>query len=322
MNLKFTAKMEPECKDFLKIRDASSDYMTIDTFIQRHPDISEKELNECYIKYRGKEQTYKENTEEYWAFSEKMKLIHYTPPIMVVQPFIKPSIYFMQKAIECLGFARFFTMKSALLLDTDYNIRWSQGYIPQYLFRCIYFGTASTWYSNAFDHVLQAVYWGKELYTSVVDRDGNPYDEGWDTKKTLSLCTYEFVVGELKNRNETKARKLLTSCSAKIEEVRKWANYIKHKGGIDYSYLEAENPFKFYVIPTSSISSTSMKNGAQYQPPAEKYEIKDFKSPIKIDIDDKMQELVKAYDAIFECIEKMIAEMDYDQYAIKIGGNS
>ena len=64
------------------------------------------------------------------------------------------------------------------------------------------------------------------------------------------------------------------------------------------------------------------KNGAQYQPPDEKYEIKDFKSPIKIDIDDKMQELVKAYDAIFECIEKMIAEMDYDQYAIKIGGNS
>ena len=64
MNLKFTAKMEPECKGFLKIRDASSDYMTIDTFIQRHPDISEKELNECYIKYRGKEQTYKENTEE------------------------------------------------------------------------------------------------------------------------------------------------------------------------------------------------------------------------------------------------------------------
>ena len=99
---------------------------------------SEKELNECYIKYRGKEQTYKENAEEYCAFSEKMKLIHYTPPIMVVQPFIKPSIYFMQKAIECLGFARFFTMKSALLLDTDYNIRWSQGYIPQYLFRCIY----------------------------------------------------------------------------------------------------------------------------------------------------------------------------------------
>lgn len=63
--------MEPECKDFLKIRDASSDYMTIDTFIQRHPDISEKELNECYIKYRGKEQTYKENTEEYCAFFRK-----------------------------------------------------------------------------------------------------------------------------------------------------------------------------------------------------------------------------------------------------------
>ena len=47
MNLKFTAKMEPECKDFLKIRDASSDYMTKDPFIQTHPDIYEKKINEC-----------------------------------------------------------------------------------------------------------------------------------------------------------------------------------------------------------------------------------------------------------------------------------
>lgn len=59
MDLKLTAKMEPECKNFLKIRDGSSEYMTIDVFIQRHPEISEKELNECYIEYRGKEQTYK-----------------------------------------------------------------------------------------------------------------------------------------------------------------------------------------------------------------------------------------------------------------------
>lgn len=63
-------------------------------------------------------------------------------------------------------------------------------------------------------------------------------------------------------------------------------------------------------------------SGAQYQPPDEKYKLRDFKSLIKIDIDGKMQELAKAYDAIFECIEKMITEMDYDQYAIKFGGNS
>ena len=140
-----------------------------------------------------------------------------------------------------------------LLLDIDYNVRWAQGYFPQFLFRCIYFGTATTWYSNAFDHVLQLVYWGEKIYTAAFDKNGDPYREDWEPKKIMKCCTYKVVVGELKKQNQVELRKLLTSCSSKIEEVRKWANYIKHKGGIDYKYLDPEKPFEVYYVPQTGI---------------------------------------------------------------------
>ena len=109
--------------------------------------------------------TYQQMSDSYVTIADSMKFIQFNPPQIIIDDSIRASIYFMRKAIECLQFARFFTMKAALLLDIDYNIKWSQGYFPQFLFRCIYFGTATTWYSNAFDHVLQAVYWGEKLYT-------------------------------------------------------------------------------------------------------------------------------------------------------------
>lgn len=322
MNLTITAKNEPMCRDFLKIRDANSAYQTIDLFIETHPHISEEDLNSCLVQYRGKEQTFKQYVEDYCAFSESMKFVQFTPSQSILGQIVTPSKYFMQKAAECLKFARFFTMKSTLILDTDFNIHWSQGYVPQFYIRCIYFGTAATWYSNAFDHVLQAVYWGKKLYTSVINRDDVPYDETWDVKETMKYCTYEYVVGELKNREQKDLRKHLTSCSSAIEKVRTWANYIKHKGGIDYKYLTAEKPFQCYFVPQSDIDPTASQIQLKYQPPDEKYEIKDFKSPIEIDIDDEIKELAKAHTAIYECIEKVIADIDFEQYEIKIGGTT
>ena len=320
MKFSFTAKNEPECKSFLEIRMPDGEYQPIDEFIKAQPAISEADLETCFIKCRGDEKTYKQDSDDYVAFSETMKFVNFIPPMLIVDQSIKPAIYFAQKAIECLQFARFFTMKSNLILDTDYNTHWAQGYVPQYLFRCIYFGTATTWYSNAFDHVLQTVYWGKKLYTSAVDRDGIQYSDTWDAKKIMTYCTYEFVVGELKKCGDTGLRKCLTSCSGAIEQVRSWANYIKHKGGIDYKYLEPENPFKLYYMPMSGEAPNEAKTGVQYQEPDARYEIKDFKSPIEIDIDDKIEELVKAHTAIFECIENVLGDMNFEQYAIQIGG--
>ena len=315
MQLSFSVKNEPKCKSFLEIKTPDGEYQLIDEFIKAHPTISESDLERCIIKYRGIEKTYKQEIDDHVAFSETMKFVKFVPPMLIADQSIKPVIYFAKKSIECLQFARFFTMKSNLILDTNYNIHWSQGYVPQYLFRCIYFGTASTWYSNAFDQVLQIVYWGKELYMHASDRAGNHYEESWDPKKIMEQCKYGFVVDELKKCNDIALRECLTSCSSAIEQVRNWANYIKHKGGIDYKYLEPENPCKFYFVPNNE---HEFKIGLQYQAPDAKYEIKDFKSPIEIDIDDKIPELVKVHAAIHDCIEKVIGDMNFARYAIKV----
>lgn len=320
--LKFVATSETESKKFLQIKKQEGNYETIDIFVQKYPNITEEELEECYVKYREKEMTYNEMVNDYVVFSNDMKFIHFIPPVVVMEENIRASIYFMKKAIECLQFARFFTMKAALLLDIDYNIRWAQGYFPQFLFRCIYFGAATTWYSNAFDHVLQTVYWGKELYTSVSDRNDNRYEEGWDVKKIIECCTYEFVVGELKKRGKLKLRELLTKCSKKIEEVRKWSNYIKHRGGIDYKYLNPKNPAEWYYVPQTNDNTNGTMPGASFQLPDEKYKIEDFKSPIELDIDENLTKLVSVHKAIYVCIEKLIDYMDFSQYSLIRGENT
>lgn len=291
--------------------------MTIDKFIEAHPKATEKEIDACIVNYRGTKKPHKDFIEDYSNQSNDMKFVRFNPFMIIIDPTVRASLYFMKKAIDCHGTSRFFAMKSFLILDTDFNLGWKQGYVPHFLFRCTYFGTAATWYSNTFDQLLQAVYWGYSLYTSVTDRDGNSYDDTWDAKKTMSLCTYEFVVGELKARGLLDVRKKLTSCSGKIEEVRTWANYIKHKGGIDYKYLEPDDPFQVYFVPVEEES-----NGASTKPPDERFAIKNFKSPIEIDIDEKLPVLENVHQALYECITDIIGLINYDSHKLQFGGKT
>ena len=311
---KITSKTYPRCDDYLKIRWNGEEYKKIEDFISQHSDADEAELDACIINYRGEEKTYKEFIDDYSSYSESLKFVEFCSFKIILNSSIRASKYFMEKTTECLQTARFFAMKSKLILDTDYNLPWSQGYVPQYWLRCTYFGTASTWYSNTFDQLLQAVYLAFELYTDAVDRDGNRYNDSWDVKKIMTFCTYEFVVGILKTRGYTEVRKLLTSCSGKIEEVRSWANYIKHKGGIEYKDSQAEDPFRIYITPTEV--------GATSEQLDDRFEIKNFKLPIEIDIDEKSNVLLNVHDALHECITKMIATIDFDKYTLKLGGTN
>lgn len=318
MNFTFKAVSEPECKTFLKIK-KGDDYYTIDDFIAKYHSDSNEVLSDCAVWYRGAEKSHQQTINDYVTFSKSLDFYTFQEPMLVMDKSIQAAIYFTKKAKDCLQFARFFTMKSALILDTDYNLHWSQGYVPQYLFRCINFGTASTWYSNCFDHILQIAYWGLRLYTAVKDRDGNAYDNSWDAKKTMGLCTYEFVVGELKARGLTDIRKHLTSCSGQIEEVRTWANYIKHKGGIDYKYLEAEKPFKVYVTPIKEgqVTATSPQVGDTLKLPDERFAINDFKSPVEVDIDEKLPKLREAHIATHQCLGEIVTAVDFDGNSVQ-----
>lgn len=310
----FTTKTYPKCDDYLRIRWTGEEYKKIEDFIRLHPYADKAELDACMVQYRGVEKTYKEYIGDYSSFADRMKFVEFNPCKIIVNQSIRASKYFVEKTLDCLQTARFFAMKSKLILDANYNLHWSQGYIPQYLFRCTYFGTAATWYSNTFDQLLQTVYWAYELYTDAVDRDGNPYNDSWDVKKIMSFCTYEFVVGTLKNRGDTDVRKVLTSCSGKIEEVRTWANYIKHKGGIDYRDSQAEDPFQIYIAPADS--------GVTAEQLDDRFAIKNFKSPIEIDIDEKSNVMLQVHDALYECITKTIDAIDFDKYTLQIGGTN
>lgn len=311
-SLTFTARTVPECENFLKIKWVDEEYTTIDKFIKAHAAASKEELYSCNVCYRGREKTYREFLDEYVAFSEKLQLLRIDSLNLITSPRIKAAWYFINKAADCLQNARFFTVKSNLLLDPQDNIPWSHGYIPQFSLRCTYFGTATTWYSNTFDQLLQAVYWAFELYTNAKDLDNNPYDDTWDVKEIMTSCTYKFVVQELKNRGYTNVRKLLTSCSEKIKVVRNWANYIKHKGGIEYKYLEPEDPFMIYIMPAGETASESCM-------PDERFAIKNFKSPIEIDIDEKIEVLKNSHTALHDCITETIALIDFDKYQLSFG---
>lgn len=310
----FTAKTYPKCDDYLRIRWNGEEYKKLEDFIKTHVSATESELDACMIQYRGVEKTYKEFIDDYATYADGMKFIEFCPFKLIMNQSIKASLYFMEKTLDCMQTARFFAMKSKLILDTDFNMHWSQGYIPQYLFRCTYFGTAATWYSNTFDQLLQSVYWAYKLYTSASDRDGNTYTNEWDVKKIMTFCTYEFVVGELKKRGQTDVRKLLTACSGKIEEVRLWANYIKHKGGVDYKDSQAEDPFKIYIMPVGTTPESDK--------PDERFLIENFKSPVEIDIDEKSEVMSNVHSALYDCITKVIETIDYDSYKLQFGGTN
>ena len=96
--------------------------------------------------------------------------------------------------------------------------------------------------------------------------------------------------------------------------MRSWANYIKHKGGIEYKDSQAEDPFRIYITPTEV--------GATSEQLDDRFEIKNFKSPIEIDIDEKSNVLLNVHDALHECITKMIATIDFDKYTLKLGGTN
>lgn len=296
MNFTISARTEPECGNFLRIKEGTVSY-TIDEFIARYGSKSGEVIDNCNIWYRGDEKSYKQIIKDYADFSSDIGFYQFQPPMLVIDPSAKASIYFIKKAADCLQFARFFTMKSALILDSNNNILWAQGYIPQFMFRCMYFGTAATWYANCFDHILQIVFWGLSLYTAVVDRDGNVYDATWDAKKTMGLCTFDFVISELKSQGLLDIKKQLTSCSGKIEEVRSWSNFIKHKGGIDYKHLEAPSPYFAVLKPV---------NGGAPIP------VLDFKSPIEVDIDEKMSTLKQAHIDLIQCLDKAVKAVGFN----------
>ena len=304
-NLTITATSKPECESFIKIIENGKQY-TIDEFAEKHKDANIFEFYNAVkasnIMYRGVEKKYSDITSEYLSLSKGMEFFEFQPPMLLKESSDRAAVAFVKSASDCLQNARYFTMSSALILDTNENIKWKGGYIPHFAFRTVYFSTAIDWYSNCFDHILQIIYWGYCLFTSAKDRTENVYDSSWDIKRIMQCCTYEFVVEELKARGLISLKKVLTGCMNKIQDVRSWANYIKHKGGIEYKYLKAPFPVQFGYQAVNENKYTFLD---------------EYLSPISIDIDDQITALSEAHSALFICLTEVVNDINFNSRAIQ-----
>jgi hypothetical protein len=303
MNFTITAKTSPECQNFLKIIEGGQQYR-LEEFAENHKGANVLEFDNAVkassVLYRGVEKKYADVTSEYVAFSESLPFFEFNSPMMLLDSSDRAAIAFVKSARECLQNARYFTMKSADILDTNDNINWSGGYLPQFGFRTINFSTAVSWYSNCFDQILQIAYWGYSLFASARDR-GGVYDPSWDVERVLKCCTYGFVKSELHEKGLVSVEDIIADCMVKIQDVRDWGNFIKHKGGIDYKYIEAPSPVQIRV---------KMGSDPDFTP------IDDYVSPIAIDIDDKITSLTETHGALLLCLTKVVQDIDFDARAV------
>ena len=112
----FTAKTYPKCDEYLRIRWKDEDYKKIEDFISIHPEAEESELDECMVNYRGVEKTYRAFIDDYSTYADELNFVEFNPCKIIVNQSIRASKYFVEKTIDCLQTARFFAMKSNLVL--------------------------------------------------------------------------------------------------------------------------------------------------------------------------------------------------------------
>lgn len=303
-NININIRTTPECEKFLKIKWNDDDYITIEEFIKIHQNATKSEIENCYIKYREVKKKYSDFLVDYSSRATKMQQISFNSCMLTKDAEIKASMKFIKKAIQELQAARFFTMKSFLILDSNENIPWVNGYGTQYLLRCTYFETASIWYISTIDHILQAVYWAYKLYTSAKE-NGKPFNQDWTYSKIASKCNGTFVTKELQSRKLTDIENSIANCLEKTKEIRKWANDVKHKGGIEQKYLEADDPIHLLIQNYPSLKDVFTD--------IEKLD-NEFNALDVVEIDKDVIKLEQAYQDIFNCITDVIQLINYEQY--------
>lgn len=307
MDIKFAATSYAKCNSFLTIKNKQDNvFITLDQFIKLNPSISKIGLENCLIFYRGRIIDFTQYLNEYLKMTEELLFYDYSALLGVyVDLDDRAAIYHIRKASDCLQTARYYAIKSSLLLDYDLNMPWKYGYQPQFYFRCANFGTSASWYANCFDYILQIVYWGLSLY-----KNKQKYDQTWNKEIILKLCNYDFVINELKRNKLNSLKTAIEQCYDQCASIKDIANCIKHRGGVDYLYL-LPNPVCKRFISEKDLSVDEMKQMIFSNVAIPNVEIiEDFESPIKIDIDKSINDLYIAHKALHSCLVKVVSELD------------
>lgn len=255
-------------------------------------------FKECDIVYKDKRFTYSEFLNLMGNISDKLPITQY------YREFIKYEIdlfqldrdyYFAVKLVESaekvLQNARASLIEGSNILDLNINIGWDSGYLGLYIIRSMKINNAIMWYNNFFDSIMQVIFMAFGIY-----KKHKEYNDSLEYSKILKLCDFSFLskfYGENKNlKNFKELWSILSDFQKTNIKINEWANYIKHKGGIEYKgiYIDMNNIFKCDIVDSNGkiIRSTD-----------------DFK-PIILDLDDVIKELNKAHIKHIHSLEKLI----------------
>lgn len=304
MNITFTAKTTPECNEYFHLLYDGIDY-SLEDFAKKYKttDFSlDEKLKESIIMYRGEKMTYEELGKAIYAFSEELKFIdRYTKEIypsehlllMSNRDYYKAAKY-INKTEKCFQTARYYLMNSYNLITTDFDCNWCSGYGPQFLLRTMNFTTAVIWYNSCFDYLLQVVYFAFGIYKKT-----HGYTELTSHEDLLKKCTY-ITMGEIYSCYKTipnyKALwKIITKCFNALSEINKWANYIKHKGGISFAGLNPPDPF---LVKMTDLAGNVIAESSNFE-------------SIEIDLDNSLNILRDTHKALYVCINDLIDFIDF-----------
>jgi len=306
MGFKITAQTEPDCIKYLFVEDGE-EKLTLEQFAEKYKEDMtaplDTRIESHTIWYRNRRFSYEEMVDNHVAFATSLLFFErYSKEVYPHEHFLMIGNYdyyksakFLKKAEKCLQTARYYLMCSNTVLDFDCNLHWEHGYGAQFMVRSFNFTTATVWYNNCFDYILQIVYLAFGLYKKVRN-----YQSAWSIEETLKKCSYR-TIKDIYSANSTIPNftalwTIVEDCHTKLTDVNEWANYIKHKGGIEIAGLEADAPFH-----------TQMKD-VDGNIVAESDEF----SPIKVDLDAGILTLQQAHQSLWECLDKLVSFIDYN----------
>lgn len=304
MKFTVTSTTTPDCIEYLLIIKDGKEYSIEDFAKEFYKGEFSLDIlmHDCVISYRGQNYTWDEIAKRNFDFHEALLFSKRYNALLARESLMFFTNYDYYKAMEyiyraesCLQTGRYYLGLSSILLPYSEEIHWSTGYGPIFMIRTVNCSTATIWYNHCFDYILLILFFAFGLYKEVPD-----YAEGMSHEALLKICSYDSVCRVYSRHKGNTAFKalweIISRCYAALTTVNSWTNYIKHKGGVGYIGLRAEDPIGMVL---TDLDGTPIRTNSHFE-------------SVILDLDDAIQELAKAHAALHRCCTEVIDFLNFD----------
>jgi hypothetical protein len=253
--MKLTSRTYPASMKYLSFIYKSKEYQIEDFYKryyrERNPYKIEKLLEKCTILYKGVKFSFDGYVKSRNAIGDKLTFCKYYSANIFPNDFsiflIDRDYYAASKLFKSaenqLHAVRYYIIKAFDKIDYNVNLHWNTGYTPIYIIRTLSANSAIMWLNNIFDSMMQIIFISLRIY-----KKHPQYQTDLDFFDVLKLCDYKYLsdfYGANKNISHFKDLwKILSRAQTANLNINKWANYLKHKGGIEYIGVNPETPYE------------------------------------------------------------------------------